>query len=936
MADFEDKKTELIPSSAVPAAADDNLADSFQPTAAMSNVLVASASTDMPTTSAALSDSGKTSDVALQSDADKRAKTPNFQDCIKSAYDKLFPTMDEVKLIIKVQKKETEEQSSLPKIITLPISIRKENIAFNKAISVGEGQFEIQFCGYDSKQRLKFDKIEFLVFKDNKIDLYYYAPSKIYSEKEFRERFSKAYENRKYIGMWWFPKFEEQKKIGKSKKEHDNSPFTFTVDIEKNKASRPVDEKVKKEIAERIKNNWVVFSDDSWKFPEAFALQSNNDTTSVDALGRTLSACIWLAIMHDTNSAGKQNDKVFFRETLPSAEAYVPKRRIDLRPFELKTKFENDEKHKLYYTTSALNSLAVALNSGDHVILTGPPGSGKTELATQLPKKLNPSQPFLLCTASPDWTTNELIGHYMPTTRQDDKTVLEFEPGFFIQAISDGKWLIIDELNRADIDSCMGPLFSVLSGHEVILPYKTLERYPDELETEQEDKRENASEGTDTTEQNVSRSTKAENPAENESRENKTSSENNSGKNLAQDGKTAEKNALDDADTTELNQDGKTEEKGKTSPQGAIPDPESQDGVSGSARHVGICLEKNFKRLKEDLQKDVFWYMVPEDFRIICTMNDSDAGMLNQLSYALQRRFSVIRVEAPEADKTGKCIEDKCKEVLSNYLEAPRFFPGLSLPADMSSTYKKKKNSIIEKYIKEIASYFLKLFANDKDKDLMQLRVVGFGQVRDIITMVIEGLSYPPGYEHKTDGGDEEKENIKHLVLTLLANGVVMKVFPQLPAFICNRDEEEIQESFLPALICIAKVFVNKKYYLNTVDNTNVLVIGKAKPEQDLLKDYLEKELRLLFRNQHVPWKQYWEYAKVFAESETIDKKTQKEHCKDLRATIEKEVQPVVKDNDFLSQKLNDLVDKLKPRDESKMPQASSNSSDAVKPDVEG
>lgn len=38
---------------------------------------------------------------------------------------------------------------------------------------------------------------------------------------------------------------------------------------------------------------------------------------------------------------------------------------------------------------------------------------------------------------------------------------------------SKNDWLIIDEINRADIDKAFGPLFSVLTGDEITLPYES-------------------------------------------------------------------------------------------------------------------------------------------------------------------------------------------------------------------------------------------------------------------------------------------------------------------------------------------------------------------------------------------------------------------------------------------------------------------------------
>jgi hypothetical protein len=48
---------------------------------------------------------------------------------------------------------------------------------------------------------------------------------------------------------------------------------------------------------------------------------------------------------------------------------------------------------------------------------------------------------------------------------------LEFSPGQLLQAIDENRWIVIDELNRADIDKAIGQFFTVLSGQPVVLPY---------------------------------------------------------------------------------------------------------------------------------------------------------------------------------------------------------------------------------------------------------------------------------------------------------------------------------------------------------------------------------------------------------------------------------------------------------------------------------
>lgn len=102
------------------------------------------------------------------------------------------------------------------------------------------------------------------------------------------------------------------------------------------------------------------------------------------------------------------------------------------------------------------------LERGKNVIFYGPPGSGKTVLSKIISEEYLEKDCYLLYTVHSGTDYYDLVSRIVPQINEEGNLIYSKERRFLLDALLSRKVLILDEINRTQIDTALGIFFTYL------------------------------------------------------------------------------------------------------------------------------------------------------------------------------------------------------------------------------------------------------------------------------------------------------------------------------------------------------------------------------------------------------------------------------------------------------------------------------------------
>ncbi len=144
----------------------------------------------------------------------------------------------------------------------------------------------------------------------------------------------------------------------------------------------------------------------------------------------------------------------------------IPKLGDWLQRLDVKTLQEYSRKEGLFFTESVLEQVVAALKGGKHLLLIGPPGTGKTTLARIIASTYGLK--LIEKTATSEWSRVDIVGGPVFVGGE-----VYWRSGALLEAIAEyyrspgnEALLLIDEINRANMDRAFGEFFTIFSSSE--------------------------------------------------------------------------------------------------------------------------------------------------------------------------------------------------------------------------------------------------------------------------------------------------------------------------------------------------------------------------------------------------------------------------------------------------------------------------------------